>query len=163
MDQYSNSIISVVFGVLAIWLFRGVYTTRGKMVIKDRQWTVQRIIFIVAGVMILLTGLLYTSLLDWLRLIIMLLCIVAFLLSRDGIGHQGVCSTGRYIPYTEIRNYDYDEKKNKFVVYFTAMDKGKNANDYNLSIDFDLKDAEAVKKLLKTHIGKKYIRMKKGK
>ena len=159
MDQLSNIILTVVFSAIAVWLFYGVYKTRG-LIYKDKLWTPARIFFLVAGAFCVLSALVFTTLLDWLRLGAMLVCVIAFFLSRDGIREDGFAISGRFYPFAYLRAYDYKDYKNDlFRIYF--LTDGDDSDMPNiLTLRRDQKDE--ILAFLKERIGKKYTRMKKG-
>ena len=158
MGFYSNLILIVVFGVMAAWLLTGAWRTRN-LIYKDKLWSVYRILFVIAGGLCLLTGFLYTDLLDIIRLALMTLCVIGFILQRDGIGEEGIAVMGRIIKYEDIRSYDYgDYKKNSFRVY--VVQESDPETKVILTLPQDQK--EEVIAFLKQKMGKKYTRMKKG-
>ena len=162
MDQYSNIILAVIFGAIGIWLWIGFFKTRN-LIYKDRMWNISRILFLAIGILCIPSMFVYSSALDWVRLIAMLVCIAAFLLLRDGIGEKGAASLGRMYDWKEIRAYDYKRDGKDFKLYLVVEDgKSKSKDDFNIIIKFDPKDEEAIKAYLKEKIGKKYTRMRKG-
>ncbi|MBQ9154026.1 MAG: hypothetical protein IJ130_09435 [Solobacterium sp.] len=162
MNTGSNIILTVLFGGMGAWLFAGWFRTRNKISIYDKKWSASRILFIVAGVLSLATMYLYTSVLDFIRIGAMLLCIIAYMLTRDGIGDEGVSCNGSFYPWNVVRSYDFQEEKKSFYAVFSVWDKQSKKNgNYQANINFDLKDEEAVKELLKKKIGKRYVRRKK--
>lgn len=164
MELGSNLVLLLIFVLMSIWMGMNYFRTRNKVVLKDRMWTTGRMMFMIAGLMILATIFLYKTVFDVLRLVAMVACIVFFLLLRDGVGEDGISSMGQFTPYKNVRGYDYiKDKKNRFHVYFTCHDdKSSKNSDYNVNITFYGKDEENVKAYLKERIGKKYIRMKKS-
>lgn len=159
MDTISNIVLSVLFGGIAVWLFYGYFKTKD-LVIKDKRWNASRVLFAVAGVLCILSGFVYSSVLDWIRLICMMLAVVAFLLLRDGLNETGVCSMGSLTTYKEVKHYDYQMFPKKFKLYITAVDS--KGGDYNVTLNFDPKDSNRVISYMKEQCGKKYTRMKKG-
>ena len=75
MEQTSNIIISVIFLAMSVWLFYGVSKTRN-LIFKDKLWNTYRVLFAIAGGLCLLTGFLYTSVWDLIRLVLMTLCVI---------------------------------------------------------------------------------------
>ncbi len=162
MNQMSNYLLIVLFTGLAIWQGVGYFNTKGKITIYDKMWSGTRILFIVAAVLGALTLLVYTGLIEFIRIFTMLLCVVSYLLCRDGIGDEGVCVNGSFYPYGTVRGYDFQQEKKSFYAVFMVNDSSKKGN-FSININFDLKDEEAVKALLKKRIGRKYVRMKSKK
>ncbi len=163
MNFTSNIILSLVFFLLAIWMFRGVYRTYGKLKYKDRMWSANRILFLICGILVASTGFVYGTIYDFIRMVCMLACISGFLLLRDGIGEKGLYSMGRFIAWEDVRHYDYQITKKIFRLYVTA--KGKNRQgkeeEYPSSVNLRADQAEEIKQYLKGLIGRKYTRMKK--
>lgn len=162
MNTSSNILLTVLFGGMAAWLYAGWFRTRDKITIYDKRWSASRILFIAAGVLALATAYLYTSRLDLIRITAMMLCILAYLITRDGIGEDGVSCNGSFYPWNVVRSYDFQQEKKGFYAVFSIWDKQSKKNgNYQANISFDLKDEEAVKELLKKKIGKRYVRRKK--
>ncbi len=163
MNLTSNIALSLIFFLLALWMFRGVYRTYGKLKYKDHMWNASRILFLICGILISSTGFIYGTIYDFIRMICMLACIIGFLLLRDGIGEEGLYSMGRFIAWEDIRNYDYQITKKAFRLYVAAKGKGSKGREeeYQSSINLRADQAEEIKQYLKTLIGRKYTRMKK--
>lgn len=163
MDDSVNLILSILFGGMAVWMLWSYFRTRKEITICDRKITATRIIFLVAGVISILTVFMYNTLMDYIRIAAMCAAIAGFLLMRDGVGENGAVSMGKFTPWSMIKAYDCGYDKKKFTAIFICSDKsGKKAENYNAYIDFDRKNGEAVQKLLKEKIGNKYTRMRKN-
>ncbi|MBR4455747.1 MAG: hypothetical protein IKS32_05950 [Solobacterium sp.] len=157
MDQMSNLILTVLFAMIACWLFYGVYRTRN-LIYRDRLWNPSRILFAVAGVLCCLTAVAFSTWMDWVRLAMMILCAVGFLLLRDGISEEGIAVMGRITKFSDIQAYDYGDYKKDFRIY-AVTDRESNEMTV-LTMPPDQK--EEIIAFLKNKIGKKYTRMKKG-
>lgn len=157
MENFSNYILIVMFAAIAVWLFRGYFKTRN-LIYKDKFWTTYRILFVAAGALCLMTVFVYTSWLDWLRLGLMMLCVIGFCLVRDGIGEEGIAVSGRMYPWDKIKAYDYAEEKKQLKIYAKTID----GDSPILSLPLDEKKNEILA-FLKNKIGKKFTRMRKGK
>ncbi len=157
MDNFSNIILTVMFGGIAVWLGYGAYRTRN-LVFRDKLWSVSRILFLAAGILCVLTAFVFSSLLDWIRLLMMTLCVIGFLMLRDGIGEEGIAVMGRMTKYSDIRAYDYGDYKKQFRVYFST---GESADSPNY-VALDPNQKTEIIAYLKEKMGKKYTRMKKG-
>ena len=157
MEQTSNIIISVIFLAMSVWLFYGVSKTRN-LIFKDKLWNTYRVLFAIAGGLCLLTGFLYTSVWDLIRLALMTFCVIGFLLLRDGISDTGIAVMGRVTPFDMIRSYDYGDYKDSFRVY--AVTEDDPDTKVVLTLPKDQKDE--VIAFLKQKMGKKYTRMRKG-
>ena len=158
MNDYSNIFLAVIFTGMAVWMFIGVSKTRN-LIFKDKMWTVPRILFLVAGVLCVVSAFVYSSVLEWLRLLAMVLCVIGFLLLRDGIRDDGFAVMGRFYPFSSVRAYDYGDYKKGFRVYF--VNEGED-NDSAIACNLQQEDKQEIIKFLKAKIGKKYTRMKKG-
>lgn len=156
-----NLFVTAMFIAVAVYLLWGFAKSRGKVKITDRNWSVARILFLVAFLLALVTVFFVENVYDIVRTVATILALGLFFFIRDGIGEEGVVTLARLIPWDQIRGYDYKENKNMFSVYFVEDNKTKSNTDYTLVMNFDLKDAEAVKELLKRCIGKKHIRIRK--
>ena len=157
MEQTSNIIISVIFLAMSVWLFYGVSKTRN-LIFKDKLWNTYRVLFAIAGGLCLLTGFLYTSVWDLIRLVLMTLCVIGFLLLRDGISDTGIAIMGRLTPFDTIRSYDYGDYKDTFRVYAVTEDDP----DTKVVLTLPKTQKEEVIAFLKQKMGKKYTRMRKG-
>ncbi|MBR3202361.1 MAG: hypothetical protein IKF60_02110 [Solobacterium sp.] len=158
MDQFSNIILTAIFAALAVWLFYGYVRTRG-LIYKDKLWSWSRIFFLVAGAVTLLSAFVYTSVLDWIRLGSMLLCVVGFFLTRDGIREDGFAISGRFYPFANVHSYDYGNYKDQFRIYFVM--EGESFDAPNI-LTLPSKQKDEIIAFLKNKMGKKYTRMKKG-
>ena len=160
VDQYSNIFLTVMFGAIAVWLFYGYAKCRKHpLIFKDKMWTWPRILFAAAGVLCIVAAFAYSTMLDWIRLAAMALCVAAFLLLRDGIAEDGFSVMGRFYPFSKVRAYDYGDYKKNFRVYFVL--EGNDNENMNY-VQLEKKDREEIIKFLKSTIGRKYTRMKKG-
>ena len=155
MENISNYILIVMFAAIAVWLFRGYFKTRG-LVYKDKFWTTYRILFVAAGALCLLTSLVYTTWIDFVRLGLMLLCVVGFLLVRDGIGEEGIAVSGRMYPWAKIRAWDYAEHKKSLRIYAQTTD-----GDAPI-VSMPLEKKDEILAYMREKAGKKYTRLKKG-
>lgn len=156
MDNLSSYILIAMFAAIAIWLFLGYFRTRG-IIYKDRMWNAHRILFLAAGVLCLVSVFVFSSVLDWVRLGLMFVCVIGFLLVRDGVGEEGIAITGRMYKWSDIKAYDYgDFRKNQYRIYIQT-----NQGD-NLNVTMPNEQKKEVLDFVKAKIGKKYTRMKKG-
>ncbi len=162
MNLASNIVLIAMFGGMGIWLFTGWLRTKGKITIYDRRWTAGRILFVAAGVVSLMTLFVYAEPIDYVRIICMLFCIISYILVRDGVGEEGVSCNGSFVPWQEVRGYDFQEEKKGFTTLFAIWDKASSkSGDYIMNVTFAKEDEEKVRAFLKKKIGKKYTRMKK--
>ncbi len=162
MNETSNLIITIIFGGLGAWLLVGYLKTRKEIKIKDKSWNFSRVIFAIAGVMSLVTIIFSQTLLDILRLVSTEFCIIMFLLQRDGIGDNGIVSLGQFFSYKDIKAYDVQDSGKKVNCLFMIEEKAKKKNsEYTVQLVFSKAQHIEVKDILKTHIGKKYRRMKR--
>lgn len=161
MSNISNFIILAIFVGMAFFMTKGYISTKGKVVIRDRKWSANRILFAIAGVLALSTAFVYQNIWDIVRLVVMLIAIVMYLLTRDGIGEEGIVSFGRFTAWEDVRAYDYKKNKKTFDVFFVLKDSKSNEENYTVIVNFDLNKEEEVVAYLKEKIGRKYTRMKK--
>jgi hypothetical protein len=155
MENFSSYLLIVMFTAIAVWLFYGYFKTRG-LIYKDKLWTVHRILFLAAGILCLVSVFVFTSVLEWIRLGLMFLCVIGFLLVRDGVGEKGIAVTGRLYPWDTIRAWDYgDYKKDEYRVYFVSGEGD------NIVLTMPVAQKDEVIQYIKSKIGKKYTRMKK--
>ncbi len=161
MSEMSNLIILVIFAGMAFFMGKGYFSCRKKVVIKDRMWSANRVLFAIAGLMSFMTLFMYQTVMDGIRLAIMMVAIVLYLLTRDGIGEEGIVSFGRFSSWSEVRNYDYKQGKKTFDVYLVMKDQKASDENYTVVIHFDPKQEKEVVAYLKDKIGRKYTRLKK--
>lgn len=163
-----NWIIIAIFGVLSIFMIIRFTKLKGKVIIQDQQWSFVRIMFLILGLLTFLNLLMTTktaTLWDYIRLAVTLIAITVYMMMRDGVGEEGMVSGGKFIPWREVRSYDYEEKKRTVAVYFTveSQDDKKPDNYTTKELDFANEDKENLFKFLKMNLGRKYTRMKKRK
>ena len=88
----------------------------------------------------------------------MTLCVIGFLLLRDGISDTGIAVMGRVTPFDSIRSYDYGDYKDSFRVYAVTEDDP----DTKVVLTLPKEQKAEVIAFLKQKMGKKYTRMRKG-
>ncbi|MBP3891035.1 MAG: hypothetical protein J6D29_02595 [Solobacterium sp.] len=163
MGDISNYIIIAMFLAIGVWVGIGFFRTRDKITIYDRMWNFSRILFLVCGILSVLSLITMHEPIDIVRAIVTFVVIILFIFTRDGIGEEGVSSFGRFYPYKSIVGYDFRENKKDFSAYFIVDDgKERKSGEYNVQVPFEKKDEERVRALLKDKIGRKYVRMKKS-
>ena len=166
MSDILNYILIAVFGSLGIIYFVRYFKNHGRIMIQDQQWSYIRIMFLVLGVLAIMT--LVTqhdemTFLDYVRVICMIVAVSAYMIVRDGVGETGMVSAGKFYPWSEVRAYDYSEQKNVIEVYFTVESQKKdNPDDYTTKeLDFAKTDKDILLRFLEINLGRKYTRMKK--
>lgn len=162
-----NIVISIVFFALSIPLFIRWRRLRDKVIISDQQWSTTRIIFLTLGVLSFISLLTQGSsmtMFDIVRLSATVVAVSIYMVVRDGVGEEGLVSGGKLIPWSEVRAYDYEQRKNVVAVYFTVESQNENKpDDYrSKELDFANEDKEILMKFLETNLGRKYTRMKKN-
>lgn len=162
-----NIVISIVFFALSIPLFFRWRKLRDKVIIADQQWSTTRIIFLALGVLSFLSLLMQgssMSMFDIVRLTATVVAVSIYMVVRDGVGEEGLVASGKLIPWSEVRAYDYEQRKNVVAVYFTVeSQKEDKPDDYrSKELDFANEDKEILMKFLQTNLGRKYTRMKKN-
>lgn len=163
-----NIVIIAIFGVLSILMLFRFHRLRGKVIIQDQQWSAVRIMFLILGLLTFINLVMTTdsaTLLDYIRLAVTLVAITVYMMMRDGVGEEGMVAGGKFIPWHEVRSYDYEEKKHVVAVYFTveSQNEKKPDNYTTKELDFSNDDKENLFKFLKMNLGRKYTRMKKRK
>ena len=161
-----NIVIGTVFILISIPLFIRWRRISGKVIITDQQWSTMRILFLVVGVLSVLSLILEgakMSLFDIYRLTGTVIAVSIYMVVRDGVGEEGLVSGGKLIPWSEVRAYDYEVRKNVVAVFFTVESQNeKNPDDYrSKELDFARTDEDVLKKFLETNLKRKYTRMKK--
>lgn len=161
-----NIVISVIFVGLSIPLFIRWRKLTGKVIISDQQWSTMRILFLVIGVLSVISMITQASsmsIFDILRLTATIIAVSIYMVVRDGVGEEGLVSGGKLYPWNEVRAYDYERRKNVIAVYFTVESQNeKKPDDYrSKELDFNVEDEELLKKFLENNLGRKYTRMKK--
>lgn len=171
MNLSTTDIINILIGVafigLAIPLFIRWRKLSGKVIISDQQWSTMRILFLAIGVLSVLSMITQganMSFFDIFRLTGTIIAVSIYMVVRDGVGEEGLVSGGKLYPWSEVRAYDYEKRKNVVAVYFTVESQnGKKPDDYrSKELDFSIEDEELLKKFLENNLGRKYTRMKKN-
>ena len=162
-----NIVISVIFVGLSIPLFIRWRKLTGKVIISDQQWSTMRILFLVIGVLSVISMITQASsmsIFDILRLTATIIAVSIYMVVRDGVGEEGLVSGGKLYPWSDVRAYDYERRKNVIAVYFTVESQNeKKPDDYrSKELDFSVEDEELLKKFLENNLGRKYTRMKKN-
>ena len=158
MSDMTNLILMAFFlGMDGYFIYR-FFRTRKYIKVVDRFPTFIYVMMSLLFFSILITMLFdpMNNMLSYVRSGLMLLLVVMFFLARDGIGDEGIVVSGRFIPYSDIKGWDYEEDKKVFRTYYSLGD-----NNFR-TVSFELKNKDAVLELLKEHIQKKYMRMRKS-
>lgn len=150
----------VVFGFLEVYIGYLNFKCASKIKIKDRQWTMLRIMMIVFGILSALEFFGGFSMLLLLRYIVTVAACVIFFFSHDGIGEDGFVSGFHFHSYQEVEAYDIYEQTKWLTVIFVIQKKDHKRKAEEVT--FELKNKKAVEQLLKEKIAKKYRRLKKG-
>ncbi len=167
VNMVVNLIMTAIFLGLTIMMLMRWGRSKGKVKIKERQWSMMRMVFLVFGILAIISIVLngnVNTIWDYMRLGSTLAAVTAYLVFRDGIGEEGVVVTGKFVPWNLIRAYDYEDKKNYFAAYVTVEYRDKNGGSTDLDtkeINFEKNNKNAVLKVLKNNIGRKYTRMRK--
>jgi hypothetical protein len=164
MNDYLNIGMAAAFTVLAVLMFYRYGKIRGKVMIGDQQLSGIRIAFI--GIALLTFFTMFSSentTLDYVRIVATILAVTAYMVCRDGVGEEGVVSAGKMFPWSEIRAWDYEERKNAIAVYIQVDSQNEKKPDHYTTkeLDFSTKDKEVLLKFLKMNQGRKYTRMKR--
>lgn len=160
-----NIIVSIILAVLSVVLILRWYKLKGKVIIRDQQWSTVRIMFLALGLLSFVSLIMNkeNTLFDYMRIVATIVAVTVFMMMRDGVGEQGMVSGGKLYPWSEVRSWDYEERKNVVAVYFTLESQKKNKPDDYTSkeLDFANYDKANVLKFMRMNQGRKYTRMKK--
>ena len=166
LNMILNVAISVIFAVLSVIMLFRWNKWRGKVIIQDQQWSTVRILFLAIGVMSFISFLTTnqnTTYWDYIRIVMTIIAVTAYMTVRDGVGEEGMLSAGKFYPWNIVRSYDYEERKKVIAVYFTVESQNEKKPDEYVTkeLDFSVEDKETLMKFLKLNLGRKYTRMKK--
>ena len=123
LNMILNVAISVIFAVLSVIMLFRWNKWRGKVIIQDQQWSTVRILFLAIGVMSFISFLTTnqnTTYWDYIRIVMTIIAVTAYMTVRDGVGEEGLLSAGKFYPWNIVRSYDYEERKKVIAVYFTV-------------------------------------------
>ena len=165
LNMILNVAISVIFAVLSVIMLFRWNKWRGKVIIQDQQWSTVRILFLAIGVMSFISFLTTnqnTTYWDYIRIVMTIIAVTAYMTVRDGVGEEGLLSAGKFYPWNIVRSYDYEERKKVIAVYFTVESQNEKKPDEYVTkeLDFSVEDKETLMKFLKLNLGRKYTRMK---
>ena len=164
MSDTMNIILIASFSVLSVIMLVRWFLNRGKVMIQDQQWSYIRIMFLVVGLLSILSFIASNnSILDYVRLTVMVVAVSAYMIVRDGVGEDGLVSGGKFYPWEIVRAYDYKELKNVVEVYFTVDSTNeKKPDEYTTKVlDFSNESKDILMRFLEINLGRKYTRMKK--
>ena len=166
LNMILNVAISVIFAVLSVIILFRWNKWRGKVIIQDQQWSTVRILFLAIGVMSFISFLTTnqnTTYWDYIRIVMTIIAVTAYMTVRDGVGEEGLLSAGKFYPWNIVRSYDYEERKKVIAVYFTVESQNEKKPDEYVTkeLDFSVEDKDTLMKFLKLNLGRKYTRMKK--
>ena len=100
MNTTLNIAMIVAFTFLGGWMFVRYFHTRDKLIVQDKTWNFMRISFgmiEVLAVASLLAG--GNSILDYIRIAVMVLACTAYMIVRDGLGEEGLVHNGKVTPW----------------------------------------------------------------
>ena len=166
LNMILNVAISVIFAVLSVIMLFRWNKWRGKVIIQDQQWSTVRILFLAIGVMSFISFLTTnqnTTYWYYIRIVMTIIAVTAYMTVRDGVGEEGLLSAGKFYPWNIVRSYDYEERKKVIAVYFTVESQNEKKPDEYVTkeLDFSVEDKDTLMKFLKLNLGRKYTRMKK--
>ena len=163
MNLYLNIAMIVGFGGISIWMFIKFFRTRGQIIIQDKTWNGIRIGFgvieILAIASVFVEG---NTMIDYVRIIMMVLACTAYMIARDGVGEEGLVHNGRVIPWNEARAWDKTEKSKTIEMFFTLEPTNpKKPDKYStIEIDFDPENKTRLYKFMDLNLRRKFTRMK---
>ena len=120
MNTTLNIAMIVAFTFLGGWMFVRYFHTRDKLIVQDKTWNFMRISFgmiEVLAVASLLAG--GNSILDYIRIAVMVLACTAYMIVRDGLGEEGLVHNGKVTPWNQVRAWDKHETPKKIELFFT--------------------------------------------
>ncbi len=165
MSDTMNIILIVSFSILSVLMLFRWFKNRGRVMIQDQQWSYIRILFLIVGLLSILSFVTVpnNSFLDYARLTVMVVAVSAYMIVRDGVGEEGLVSGGKFYPWEIVRAYDYKELKNVVEVYFTVDSTNeKKPDEYTTKVlDFSNESKDILMRFLEINLGRKYTRMKK--
>ena len=89
LNMILNVAISVIFAVLSVIMLFRWNKWRGKVIIQDQQWSTVRILFLAIGVMSFISFLTTnqnTTYWDYIRIVMTIIAVTAYMTVRDGVG-----------------------------------------------------------------------------
>lgn len=165
MSDIMNYILIGTFSVLSVLMLIRYFKNKDKVFIQDQQWSYIRILFLVIGILSILSfvTLKDQTILDYIRLTVMVVAVTAYMIVRDGIGETGIVVGGKFYPWNIVRAYDYKDLDKVTEVYFTVESTDeKKPDQYSTKVlDFSKEDREVLLKFLELNHYRKYTRMKK--
>lgn len=133
--------------------------------IQDQQWSTMRILFLVFGLLSFFTLIMNpgNTILDYVRIVVTIIAVTVYMMTRDGIGEDGLVTAGKFYPWADVRGWDYEDRKNVRAIYFTVESQNeKKPDDYvTKELDFAKDDVELLMKFMNMNLSRKYTRMKK--
>lgn len=164
MNTTLNIAMIVAFTFLGGWMFVRYFHVRDKLIVQDKTWNFMRISFgmiEVLAVASLLAG--GNSILDYIRIAVMVLACTAYMIVRDGLGEEGLVHNGKITPWNQVRAWDKHETPKKIELFFTLESTNpKKPDQYKtIEIDFDPKNKKQVDHFMDINLRRKYTRMKK--
>ena len=166
MYETTKIIVNLIFVAFVIIFGIRLIKNRGKVTIKNQQpKMLVYLISVLVLLMVLSIVLTYqtNTLMDYVRLALVVIVIIMFYLVHDGFGEDGASVNGTYYTWNDINSWDYAKDDKGTTVYFMAdsQKRDKNGKITPKMIYFDTEKGEEALNLLKNKIGKKYKRMHK--
>ncbi len=164
MGNLFDILMTVVFAAIGGFMFYRAFRTHKKIMFYDKTWGGFRSFFALIATIALLS-MVYGNNDFWgqTRNIVLLFASMSFLFVRDGIGEEGIVTSGQFLPWSEVRAYDYVLEEKKLTAFFTVESQNKKKPDQysTQAIDFDRKNEKQIIEFLNLNIGRKRTRMKK--
>ena len=159
-----NAVLTGIFFVLGFMVFYKYQKVKKYIEIPDRGSKFLRVGFYALMILSALTLITSHTWADFVRTAAMIFACSAYLMAHEGMGPEGVVKSNTFIPWSEVRNWDTDVRKNKFIVYLMTGSSGKTmtAETDAMDIEFSLASEQAVRNMLKKYAARKYTRMKKS-
>ncbi|MCI5724174.1 MAG: DUF5673 domain-containing protein [Erysipelotrichaceae bacterium] len=157
---YGNLLVTIAFGGFAGVMLYRLFHTKGKIKYAARQWDATKItLMLIVGLTLISMIGTDITVLDIIRVIVVIIAVVAYWLAKDGLGEDGYVTSGKFHAWKELNGYDYKDDKKYFNVYLTSGTKNGSSRIELVEFDFDQK-ADVIA-YLKSKVGNKYKRLMK--
>ncbi len=167
MNIYVNMVLVAAFLILSVILLIRWSKVNRKVMISDQQWSVMRMVFLGIGLLAIFQIMSNTAKSGWdvARMVSTIVLVTVYLILKDGVGEEGLVSSGKFYPWSEVRSYDWEDRKKIVAVYFTveSQDEKKPDQYRTKELDFSQEDREYLMRFLEINCRRKFTRMKKKK
>ncbi len=167
MGFYINIAMIIGFGALGVFVISRYVKVRNKVIVQDKMWSFSRttlgMIEILALITLLTGDRSQNDILDYIRVVTMIVACTAYMFARDGLAEEGIVHNSKMIPWNIIRAWDKHETSKQIELYFTIDSQNpKKPDTYKtIEMDFDVANKEAVDRFLRLNVARKKTRMKR--